>query len=329
MTAKRLVVIGASAGGLDALRAILADIPGTFSAAVCVVLHMSPESRARLSGDSSPRRRRRVAVAEDRQRREAGRVSGTAGSPSAGGSASRKVLASIDSVPAIDQLFRSTAQVFGPNVIGVVLTGSLDDGTAGLWTIKRLGGIAVVQDPADAVFPSMPTNAIRHVDVDHVVPTARMASLLTQLTSVERAPEVVEVPPLVDVEVKVAKEENPQVAGVEEIGKPSPYACPDCSGVLLEIDEGGRIRFRCHTGHAYSSESLLAAMNDGTDAAMGVAVRALEEASLLMEEVARHLKQRNELDAFRQMLDGCDRTRRKAEAIRELILERDPVPTTE
>jgi two-component system chemotaxis response regulator CheB len=226
-------------------------------------------------------------------------------------------------------LFRSTAQVFGPNVIGVVLTGSLDDGTAGLWTIKRLGGIAVVQDPADAVFPSMPTNAIRHVDVDHVVPTARMASLLTQLTSVERAPEVVEVPPLVDVEVKVAKEENPQVAGVEEIGKPSPYACPDCSGVLLEIDEGGRIRFRCHTGHAYSSESLLAAMNDGTDAAMGVAVRALEEASLLMEEVARHLKQRNELDAFRQMLDGCDRTRRKAEAIRELILERDPVPTTE
>ena len=103
--------------------------------------------------------------------------------------------------PAIDPLFRSAAQVFGPAAIGVILTGNLDDGTAGLWTIKKLGGIAIVQDPSDAVFPAMPTNALRHVEVDHVVPVSRIPPLLDELTSaVERRPELASAPPHVDVE---------------------------------------------------------------------------------------------------------------------------------
>jgi two-component system, chemotaxis family, protein-glutamate methylesterase/glutaminase len=192
-----------------------------------------------------------------------------------------------------------------------------------------LGGVAVVQDPSDAMFASMPTSAVTNVDVDYVVPLSRIASLLAELTSEpERAPEpVAAVPPEVDVEVKIAKEEHPHTVGLGKIGKPSPYACPDCSGVLLTIDEAGLIRFRCHTGHAYSTDSLLAAMNDGIDEAMGVAVRALEEARLLTRQVAAHLKQHNHIDASRQMLDASDRAMRRAEAIRELILEQDPVPT--
>jgi len=332
MVAKRLVVIGASAGGIDAIRTIIAGIPETLPAAVCIVLHMSPTSPGLLPEILDRAGLVRVTTAFDGQRLEAGRVYLAA--------PDRHLLVEPGKLrvtkgprehrfrPAIDPLFRSAAQVFGPNAIGVILTGSLDDGTAGLWTIKRLGGIAVVQDPSDALYASMPLSAVRNVDVDYVVPVSRIPSLLAELTSEpERAAEpVAAVPPEVDVEIKIAKEEDPQAVGLEKIGKPSPYACPDCSGVLLSIDEGGLIRFRCHTGHAYSTDSLLTAMSEGVDEAMGIAVRALEEAMLLTRAVAAQLKQHNHIDASRRMLEASDRAKRRGEAIRELILERDTVP---
>jgi len=334
MIAKRLVVIGASAGGIDALRTIVTAIPDTIPAAVCIVLHMSPESPGALPELLKRAGGVRVTVAFDGERLEPGHV--YVAPPD------RHLLVDPGKLrvttgprehrfrPAIDPLFRSAAQVFGPNAIGVVLTGNLDDGTAGLWTIKRLGGVAIVQDPSDAIYPSMPLNAMRHVDVDYVVPASRIPSLLAELTSqVERPQEATTAaPPETDAESKIAKEEDPHVVGLEKIGRPSPYSCPDCSGVLMEIEEGGRIRFRCHTGHAYSTDSLLAAMNDSIDGAMNAAVRALEEARLLTREVATQLKQHN-LDASRRLEEASDRAKRRAEAIRELILERDPVPTAD
>src|SRR5688572_14863018 len=123
--------------------------------------------------------------------------------------------------PAIDPLFRSAAQVYGPAAIGVILTGNLDDGTAGLWTIKKLGGVAVVQDPADALFPSMPRHALESIDADHVVPLARIASLLAELTETPATPDTVAVPEHINVEVNIAKEQNPRDAGLERIGNPS------------------------------------------------------------------------------------------------------------
>ena len=334
MIAKSLVVIGASAGGIDTLCTILAGMPDPFPAAICIVLHMSPDSPGLVPQILDRAGRLRVAVAFDGQRLEAGTV--YVAPPD------RHLLVEPGKLrvtrgprehrfrPAIDPLFRSAGQVFGPAAIGVILTGHLDDGTAGLWTIKKLGGVTVVQDPSDAVFPSMPMNAVRHVDVDYVVPAPRIPSLLVELTSNgERATSVGVVPPQMDVEIKIAKEEDPHVVGLEKIGRPSTYSCPDCSGVLMEIDEGGRLRFRCHTGHAYSTESLLAAMNVGIDEAMGAAVRALEEARLLTREVATQLKQHNHLDASRRLEAASDRAKRRAEAIRELILERDPVPTAD
>jgi two-component system chemotaxis response regulator CheB len=150
--------------------------------------------------------------------------------------------------------------------IGVILTGNLDDGTAGLWAVKQLGGMAVVQDPKDALFPSMPSSAMEYVKVDYSVPLAELAALLVRLTS--RPMEDVKAPPVPEqmgVEVNIAKEKNPVEAGLEQIGTPSPFACPDCHGVLLQLEEGGRFRFRCHTGHAYSVDSLLAAISEGIE----------------------------------------------------------------
>jgi two-component system chemotaxis response regulator CheB len=191
MRPNRLVVMGTSAGGLDALRVIAAALPSEFPAAIAVVMHLSPESPGVLHGildragplpAVSPARAERLA---------AGRIyvappdhhlivePGTV-RPTRGPRENRFR-------PAIDPLFRSAAQVYGPAAIGVILTGHLDDGTAGLRAIKQLGGVAIVQDPAEAPFPGMPLHAIEHVNVDHVVPLAGIAPLLVRLTAASLA----------------------------------------------------------------------------------------------------------------------------------------------
>src|SRR5688572_6036328 len=318
MIAKRLVVIGASAGGLEALRSVLAGIPETCPAAVCVVLHMSPESPGVLAEILHRSGQIPVSQACDKGQLVGGHA--YVAPPD------RHLLVEPARLrvvkgprehrfrPAIDPLFRSAAQVFGPAAIGVILTGNLDDGTAGLWTIKKLGGVAIVQDPTEAQFSSMPLHALNNVDVDHVVPLARIAPLLVALTAdVDDERQRMAVPRQVNVEVAIAKEEHPRDAGLEELGTPSPYACPDCHGVLLELEEDGRIRFRCHTGHAYSVESLLAAMNDVIEHAMSTALRSLEEGSILMRSVATQLNLRTRSDESRQLLDASERAKQRAE----------------
>ena len=262
MPPRHVVVIGASAGGIEALRELIAGLPADFPAAIAVVLHTSPQSPGILhdiltrSGHLeavSPQDRDRlraaciyVALPDFHLLIEPGRVR------VARGPKENRFR------PAVDPLFRSAAQVYGPNAIGVVLTGSLDDGTAGLWAIKQLGGVAIVQDPDDALFPGMPQNAIDFVNVDHIVPLSEIAPLLVRLTAEDPRAAVFDVPEPVEVEVKIAKQEDPVQAGIRNIAEPSPFACPECHGVLLQVKEGGRARFRCHTGHAYSAESLLA-----------------------------------------------------------------------
>ena len=229
--------------------------------------------------------------------------------------------------PAVDPLFRSAAQVYGPAVIGVVLTGNLDDGTAGLWAIKQLGGTAIVQDPDDAECPSMPTHALAHVDVDYIVPLAELAPLLGQLTSrppVERRGLVV--PEHVRIETQIAKEQNPIETGFEEVAEPSIYACPECHGVLLKLNEGDRIRFRCHTGHAYSIDSLLAAVNEGVEAALWNSVRSLEEAGLLITNMAEHLRTiHGERSDTSRLTARADEVKTQAETVRQLVIEREAV----
>jgi two-component system chemotaxis response regulator CheB len=186
-TARRIVVIGGSAGGIDALRSLLAQLPANFSAPICIVLHTSPESPGlvpEILGRATPLA---VTLASDGSRLQPGHV--YVAPPD------RHLLVEPGRVrvtkgprehrfrPAIDPLFRSAAQVYGPAAVAVVLTGNLDDGTAGLWTIKKLGGIAVVQDPDDAVFSEMPLHAMKGVKPDHVVPLSRIPSVLVRVTA--------------------------------------------------------------------------------------------------------------------------------------------------
>lgn len=329
MPTKHIVVIGASAGGIEALRELVAGLPGDFPAPVCIVLHTSPQSPGVLDAILTRSGNLGATNGRDLQRLQDGHI--YVAPPDChllvepGRIRVTKGPRENRFRPAIDPLFRSAAQVFGPATIGVILTGNLDDGTAGLWAVKQLGGIAVVQDPADALFPSMPDSALRHVRADHVVPLAEIAPLLVQLTS--QPPDVettAEVPKSVEVEVKIAMEENALAAGIQAIAKPSTFACPECSGVLLQIEEGGRLRFRCHTGHAYSPESLLAAISEGIEDALWGAVRVLEEGDMLMRSMAEHVKSHSSAEAS-GLLQRADEAKRQAEALRKLAINREPL----
>jgi two-component system chemotaxis response regulator CheB len=221
--------------------------------------------------------------------------------------------------PAVDPLFRSAAQTYEPRVVGVILTGYMDDGTAGLWTVQKLGGTAVVQHPDDALVPFMPLNAMAHVNVDYCLPLEEIAPLLVRLTTGAAEKEgAFEVPKDVEIEVNIAKEQKAIDAGVLELGEPSNYACPECHGVLLQMREGTLFRFRCHTGHAYSIESLPADITEKMDDALWISIRAYEEGELFMRQMAEHLSDAQHKPTAEAFIKRADEAQRRARLMRQV-----------
>jgi two-component system chemotaxis response regulator CheB len=284
MPFEHLVVLGASAGGVEAVSAVASRLEPDFPAPICVVVHTSPDFPSMLAGlvaragvlpaelasSGTPLVAGKIVVppADHHLLIEPGRLQ-----TSRGPKENR-------TRPAVDPLFRSAAQVYGPRVIGVVLTGGLDDRTAGLWTIKQMGGIAIVQDPADAVAPSMPEHALNHVAVDHCVALAEIGPLLNRLVRESVHERSIRPSAATSAEVSIARGLDAMEAGVEKLGTPSIFACPECHGVLIEVAEGGRTRYRCHTGHAAVRE------DEKVEQALYNAMRALEERQMLLEQLA-------------------------------------------
>ncbi len=312
-----IIVIGASAGGIDALRTLLGGLPAALEAAVFVTMHVAADSPGLLPRILQETCALPVEHARDGEEIRRGRV--YVAPPDC------HLLVERDRVrvsrgpkenlcrPAIDPLFRSAAYVFGPRVVGVVLTGRLDDGTAGLWAVKRRGGAALVQDPDEATYPSMPRSAIRYVEVDEVAPVAALAPLLARLAG-EPPPavELGEASRQMEIETRIAREDNALKAGVLDLGPFTPFTCPECHGVLVSLQEGGVPRFRCHTGHAYSLDSLLAAVTTSMEDTLWGAVRAIEEGILLLEHVGRHARENTPGGA------GAEAFERKAEVAAEV-----------
>ena len=225
--------------------------------------------------------------------------------------------------PAVDPLFRTAAQVYGAATIGVVLTGGLDDGSAGLRVVKQLGGLAIVQEPDDALFPSMPRSALRHVAVDFVVPIRDMAALLSRLVNAPVTGQATSPEPNLEVEVRIARGENAVHAGVEQIGEPSPFACPECHGVLLGLKDSMPVRFRCHTGHAYTMTTLVAAMNEAIEEGLWTSVRALEEAALVMRHIAQHQNDAAGESRAANCNEQAADAHRQSEVVRGVVQARD------
>lgn len=334
MIAKRLVVVGASSGGIHALRTIVAGLPTDFPAAVCAVVHTSAESPGLLDFILQRAGPLPVSSATEGARLEAGHI--YVAPPDHHLLVEPGVLRLTKGPkenrfrPAIDPLFRAAARVYGPAAIGVVLTGNLDDGTAGLRAIKQLGGIAIAQDPADATFPSMPQSAIRRVPVDHVLALSAIAPMLARIVTspMDERPAPAGAPQI-DVELQIAKERNAVDAGLTRIASPSPFACPECHGVLHKVNETGLLRYRCHTGHAYSVESLVGALSEAIEDELWGAVRALQEGGLLMQHLAEHLREQQEAAAAEHVAAQAVDAQRQADAVRQVVMARGALTTLE
>ena len=323
---KDIIVIGASTGGIEALRILASGLPENFAGALFVVIHTSANSPGFLASILERAGVLPATCVTEREPIEPGRI--YVPSPD------HHLLLERGSVcvtrgpkenrfrPAVDPLFRSAAQAYGPRVIGIVLTGALDDGTAGLLAVKQLGGTAIVQDPADALSPSMPSSAMQRVEVDYCVPISEMASLLVRLTNEEvEEKEEYTVPEMLNTEVAIAREEHPLKAGVLALGAPSMFSCPECHGVLLQIKSEKVTRFRCHTGHAYSIQSLMADLEEGIEDALWSAIRAIEEQMFLVQHLAEHAHESGARASAEKLLDFAHFARQRAELVRQTVLQ--------
>jgi two-component system chemotaxis response regulator CheB len=222
--------------------------------------------------------------------------------------------------PAIDPLFRSAAYSYGSRVVGVVLTGALDDGTAGLWAIKDRGGIAVVQDPAEAEQPSMPASALANVQVDHCLPLSDIPPLLItlsqQVVGERRSP----MPKDLEIETKIALGADAADLDVKQLGEISEFTCPDCHGTLVKLTNDKLLRFRCHTGHSFGGASLLAELTDSVEQSLWTAIRAVEERIRLLKHLAQHASHLEQ----REMISTLDRelqeNERRADLLRQAAM---------
>jgi two-component system, chemotaxis family, protein-glutamate methylesterase/glutaminase len=284
-----IILIGASAGGVQGLSTVIGALPRDLPAAVFVVLHIAPYGRSAMPSILARAGVLPATHAEDGEPVEPGRVYVAP--------ADHHILVEPGCVrlsraptengqrPSVDVLFRSAAQAYGPRCIGVVLTGNLDDGTVGLAVVKKYGGLAIVQDPEEADYPSMPRSAIQNVEVDHVRPLAGIPPLLVELAHEP----VIVTSPLPEAEHMKTELEHGN--DPEDRGVPSDLTCPECGGSLRESRVDGVIHFRCRTGHAYSPETLLVKQGDVVDAAIWAAVRALQENAELARRMDRRLQQ--------------------------------------
>lgn len=316
-----IIVLGASAGGVQALCKVIESLPPGFPAAIFVVLHLVPHSRSVLpailerSGclpashpaEGEVIRPGRVYVAPpDRHLAiEDGHIHLSRNASENGHR------------PAIDVLFRTAARSYGPRVAGVVLTGNLDDGTAGLAAIKKCGGVAIVQDPGDADYPSMPESAIANVQIDHVLPVADIGPLLDELLRQPRPAGIadcgeVEKEPDAMGTSKPGEEENVP-------GAPSGLTCPECGGGLFERPGEKPMHFRCRTGHAYSPESLLAEQSSALEVAFWAALRSLEENAALSRRMEKRAREHGNLRSAGSYHARAEDADRHAALIRKIL----------
>jgi two-component system chemotaxis response regulator CheB len=206
------------------------------------------------------------------------------------------------------------------------MTGWLDDGTAGMWAVKQRGGTCIVQNPEEAFAPAMPLNVIKHVEVDHIVPLKEIAPLLVRLTSEETTANeegAYPVPEEMETEVRIAREDNALDSGIERWGEPSLYACPECHGVLLQLKEGNGMRFRCHTGHAYSVDTLLAEFSEKTEDSLWSAIRALEENVLLLRHLATHFNGGEHNGYAEELLKKAQEAQDRASLVRKAVMSHE------
>ena len=314
MKPETVIVVGASAGGVDAIGAIVGDLPANFAAAILVVLHIGAHKsnlpwllnrqgpvEALHPADGDPVEGCRVYVAppDHHLTVEDGIMRLTKGP--------RENFAR----PAIDPLFRSAAQTYGPNLIGVMLTGGLNDGTAGMYELKQRGGLAIVQNPDEAQSASMPRSVMAHVSVDHCLPVAEIAPLLVRLVS-ERA-QAAHLPQ------PTSTPKVPEMTAEFTHHRPIAVTCPDCGGALRRRDLGTIALFECHIGHRYTAEVMLAAQFLALERSVEMAMRSLGERAELCRQMADKTATDDSLGVLERWTAAMREARDQTEPLRMLV----------
>jgi two-component system chemotaxis response regulator CheB len=319
-----VVVVGASAGGVEGLSGFVAGLDRDLAATVLIVLHFPPTSPSMLPAILSRVSSLPVSAAEEREFMVPGRV--LVARPDHhlvvvdGETTLTRGPRENGMRPAVDVLFRSAARVCGSRVIGVVLSGALDDGTAGMLTIRQRGGLVLAQSPEEATYPSMPASVIRNVGADRVGTIAELAAAVNELVrSSEGRTAPTEEPALLTEEVEIAEMHDDAFTSLDRPGRPSGFSCPDCHGSLFEIDDSGLLRFRCRVGHAWSSLALMSAQSDALEEALWMAFRSLEEKVALSHQLADRAGERGNTLIRDRYLAKAAGARRSAAVLQELL----------
>jgi two-component system, chemotaxis family, protein-glutamate methylesterase/glutaminase len=288
----QLIVVGASAGGLNALIALIQQLPADFPVPILIVQHISADASGDVLLDALNKHGKLNCLhAVDGEDMKAGHVYLA---PS-----DHHLLAGKDgrlhvtkgaqenrSRPGIDPLFRSAAVAFGNRLTGIILTGYLDDGTAGLIAIQRCGGTCIVQDPNEADYPDMPKNALNQVKPDYCVPIAEMGAILSKIVD-QKPSRQKSIPKDIQREAMIAERVLSDLPSVNSLGEQVPFNCPGCGGVLWKIAKGSQLRYRCHTGHAYTAAELLAEQTKKIEETMWTALRMFEERKNLLTTLSK------------------------------------------
>lgn len=304
MPKHNIFVIGTSAGGVEALKELLSSLPPDFPGSIFVVLHLLPRVKSLLPDILNRVGLLRAEHPEDGAPIQPGRI--YIAPPD------HHLVIERDHIhlslgpkeqhhrPCINVMFRSAALSHGENVVGVILTGELDDGTAGLWEIKRRGGLAVVQSPDEAVFPSMPLSALREIEADYVVKIAEMGSLFTRLANS-------------DGETQGTEREGTRME--QEL---TDLTCPDCRGTIWQVNRGNGKEFRCRVGHTFSPRSMLSEHFATQEKALYSAIVALEEGASLAERLASDF----EAELGERLREEARERHFQAGALRRVLKER-------
>ena len=335
MAGHDIVVIGASMGGVDVLTRLVRALPPGLPASLFVVVHFPSAGRTVLPEILSRSGPLLATHAVDGEPFHPGHVYVAPPdfhlllSPGQRMQLTRGPRENYHR-PAVDPLFRSAARYYGPRVIGVVLTGSLDDGTAGLLAVRAGGGIAVVQDPNEAVVAAMPRSASRIAGADHVVSSDGLASLLVELIQrpvvnqggpavtdpLDKLPDIVNI----DMAEQVRNERG---------GRVSVFTCPECGGCLWQVNEAELLRFRCHVGHVYNGEAMFAEQSSALEAALWTSVRTFKERFLLARLLAAHEILRGNRAAAARFEEQAAQAERYGELIKRYVLNGAPLPAKE
>ena len=323
-----IVVIGASAGGVEALTSIIANLDEGIQAAVFVVMHLPASHRSHLPDIFNRAGPLPAANAEDGADIEYGRIyiappdfhlllSGGSMHVARGPRVNR-------SRPSIDLLFQSASAAMGPRVIGVVASGMLDDGTRGLATIKRRGGATIVQNPDEASFASMPLNAIAAAEIDHVLPAAEIGRALSRMA----------VKPLEESEMAHEAQPDDMLDASNGNGNNrrdiSTFTCPDCNGMLWEIEEGALVHYQCRVGHSFTPSALIASQVDEVEGLLWAALRAMEEREAMYVMLEERSRIAGNVRRSTMLQEKFNTNRKNAELIRQILLgEEDLVPSTD